>query len=150
MRKKDHPLYNTWNMMRQRCNNPRFHKYPIYGGRGVKICAEWSNFWQFVADVGERPAKHTLDRYPDKDGDYTPENTRWATFKQQAANRRARRDHKMITYNGITKHQAAWAAEYGLSAGVISNRIKRGWSIARSLTTPTNPVGTNQHSNHQP
>jgi hypothetical protein len=83
-----HPLHNAWVVMRNRCENPRRHDFYRYGGRGIRVCERWSSFVDFLADVGERPAKGlSLDRI-NNDGDYEPGNVRWATAKQQMANRR--------------------------------------------------------------
>ena len=95
--KGDHrvtPEYTAWLEMNRRCNNPSFIGFANYGGRGIKVrYAKWrTSFETFLADVGYRPSKrHSLDRI-DNDGHYEPGNVRWATRKQQAENRRPRRD----------------------------------------------------------
>ncbi|NBS69841.1 hypothetical protein EBT31_13150 [bacterium] len=92
--------------MRKRCLSESDSYWHRYGGRGIKVCMQWSNFWQFLADVGERPSlKHTLDRI-DNDGHYEPGNVRWATRKEQANNRATNR---MVVINGqrMTLMQAA-------------------------------------------
>lgn len=82
------PTWNSWRNMRRRCYEPTFRNYKYWGGRGIKVCDRWKLFENFLADMGERPEGHTLDRWPDKDGDYTPTNCRWATPAEQATNRR--------------------------------------------------------------
>lgn len=90
LRMQDHPLYSTYKSMRNRCYNPDAHNYKNYGGRGVRMCEAWEkSFWQFVADMPPRPSPgHSIDRYPDSDGNYEPGNVRWATKAEQRATQR--------------------------------------------------------------
>lgn len=84
--------WRSWHAAKMRCFNPNDPAYARYGGRGITMCARWrDSFENFLADMGERPEDRTLDRFPDNDGNYEPGNCRWATRKQQTANRRPRR-----------------------------------------------------------
>jgi hypothetical protein len=79
--------YQCWSNMRERCNNPNNVRYERYGGRGISVCERWQNsFENFVADMGEMPAKLTLDRI-DPNGNYEPANCRWASYKEQSRNK---------------------------------------------------------------
>jgi len=78
------PTYRSWVSMRSRCQNPSAPGYKEwYGGKGIKVCKRWNDFVNFLADMGVRPAGHTLDRINSK-GNYTPKNCRWATPKVQS------------------------------------------------------------------
>ena len=83
------PEHNSWAGMKQRCLNPKCHKYPSYGGRGITVCERWMTFENFLSDMGNRPRGTSIER-KNNDGNYEPGNCIWATPKQQANNRRKR------------------------------------------------------------
>lgn len=84
------PEHQAWQRAKQRCGNPHHPRYGDYGGRGISLTEEWLNdFPSFYAYIGPRPSpQHSIDRYPDNDGNYKPGNVRWATRIQQARNKR--------------------------------------------------------------
>lgn len=125
-------LYRVWHNMKGRCNNPNNPDYKYYGGRGIKI--KWPNFQEFrdwAIKNGYDPDLE-IDR-EDRDGNYSPENCRWVTPKE---NRRNRRGRHWITFRGETKMLADWARETGINYKTIRSRIEYlGWSVEKALTT---------------
>lgn len=120
--------WQTWSGMLKRCR-PGGH--PDYGGRGIRVCPRWtSSFDDFLADMGPRPSKkHSLDRI-DVNGNYTPENCRWATREQQARNHRGT---VHLTFQGETLTVPEWAERFGMKRCVIYNRLKMGIPIEEVL-----------------
>lgn len=134
--------YRIWNAMLARCRNQNHASWPHYGGRGIGVCEQWSNFTQFLADMGEAPHDRSIDRIDNNKG-YSPDNCRWANNKEQAANKS---NNHHITINGETKLLAEWCKIYSISAPAVANRIKRGWSEEKAITTPTD---RNNNSNYK-
>ena len=83
--------FNVWMAMRKRCNYEKHPKYHLYGGRGIKVCAAWGKFPQFLADMGECPFPNGSIERLDNDRGYEPSNCVWLPKGEQSKNRRPRR-----------------------------------------------------------
>lgn len=138
--RKPRTEYAIWVGIIGRCANPRNRRFKDYGGRGVAVCERWrSSFAAFLADMGPRPSPgHSIDRHPDKNGNYEPGNCRWATSVEQNRNRR---DNRFITAFGKTRCVAEWAELLGIKRTLIKDRLRRGWAPERALLINGPPVG---------
>lgn len=127
-------LYRIWKSMRTRCNNPNHEYYSNYGGRGISVCTEWNDFLKFRKWSLENGYSDDLsiDRI-DNDDNYSPNNCRWSTRKEQNNNQRS---NLLLTYRGETKTAAQWADDLGLTRATIYHRIERGWNDKRIIETP--------------
>lgn len=116
--------YITWSAMLTRCFNPNQRSYRDYGARGITVCERWLRFENFLADMGERPDHHTLER-KDNNGNYEPSNCKWATTKEQSRNTsRTLR----FTIDGIAACAKDHASRLGINYGTLKSRLESGWT----------------------
>ena len=127
-------LHNIWLTMRRRCSKNNLRYSRNYSGRGITICEEWDDFENFSKWAEENGYRDDLsiDRI-DVDGNYCPENCRWATHTEQQNNKRSNR---RITYEGETHTLAEWAAIKGIKYGTVYQRFYQGLPPERILATP--------------
>ena len=126
------PEYRVWQSMRYRCGSSDDKNY---GGRGISVCERWNNFSTFLADMGSRPSlKHSIDRI-NVNGNYEPDNCRWAVSKVQGRNKRT---NHLLSVNGVTATLAEWSERSGIHKQTIRQRIIRGWGHERAVSTPVN------------
>ena len=127
-------LYETWKNMKRRCKDPKNKRWQQYGGRGISICCEWDDYGQFRKWAYESGYADNLsiDRI-DVNGNYCPENCRWADAKTQANN--VSRNH-IIEYNGTKMTMSVLAEHLGLTYSAIQHRIERGWELGTIAATP--------------
>jgi len=128
------PEYKAWHAMIHRCTKKDDKNYHHYGGRGIGVCERWSvSFEAFYQDMGPRPnPSYSLDRI-DNNGNYEPNNCRWATVQEQGNNRRT---NTKITFKGQTMSIAQWSQVTGIDTSNLCKRIQAGWPIERVLTEP--------------
>lgn len=136
-------LYRIWIDMKRRCGNPSREYYKYYGAEGKFVCEEWLHDFQAFYDwamANGYSADLTLDRI-NGTKEYSPDNCRWATQKVQQNNRR---NNRLITYNGKTQTIAQWAGETNMDRSTLRRRLIRGWSVEKTLTTPTRKLNANK------
>ena len=127
--------YAAWLGTRNRCYNKQGRNYANYGGRGICVCNRWKNsFENFLSDMGPKLSpKHTLDRYPDNNGNYEPGNCRWATAKEQMRNTR---NTIYVESGGERIPLIDLTQRVGVSKGLVLHRLRTGWSLDEALLTP--------------
>ena len=128
-------LFRIWLGIRNRCNRPTINRYCDYGGRGITVCDEWNNdfvkFYEWSMANGYRNDLW-IERI-DNNGNYEPDNCRWATPMEQASNKR---NNRYVAINGVTKTVTEWARETGINRETVTQRIRLGHT-GESLIRPT-------------
>lgn len=138
-------LYGVWCGMRRRCLSPSNPEYPLYGGRGIKICEEWSDYeafkkWAYEKGYDDSAKKYecTIDRL-DTNGNYSPDNCEWHNQKEQNNNRR---NNVLLTFGNETYTMQQWSEIMGIRKDTLRRRLfVYGWPIERALTEPTHNNG---------
>lgn len=133
-------IYSIYQGMKDRCYNPNNKKYHLYGGRGIKVCDEWLgeqgfiHFMKWALDNGYDKSL-SIDRYPNKDGNYEPSNCRWATYEEQSNNLKT---NHLVTYKGETHTIAEWSKITGINKNTLWYRVQNSWSEDRIFSPPQN------------
>lgn len=133
-------MYRIYQGMKERCYNPKNCKYHLYGGKGIRICDEWLgekgfiNFSRWAYENGYNETL-TIDRYPNKDGNYEPSNCRWATALEQANNINT---NLLITWHNETHTISEWSRMMGINKSTLHYRFVNGWGEERLFSPPQN------------
>lgn len=127
---RKHPLYKMWQGMIRRCNNPKDENYHNYGLRGIKVCERWKNIKNFIDDMYPTYTKGMdIDRI-NNDGEYSIENCRWVTRKENMNNMRRNR---IIEYQGVNRTVSEWSDFSGIPYKTLIARLNN-WSVEKSFT----------------
>lgn len=132
---KNKRLYSIWIDMRRRCYNSNRNSYKYYGNKGIKVCDEWkNNFMSFYnwAIINGYKDNLTIDRI-DVNGNYEPNNCRWATLKEQANNTNG---NHYVLYKNKKMTLKQFSENYNINYDLVKNRIRLGWDIEKILNTP--------------
>lgn len=130
MTRKKHPLYGRWKAMRWRCMSPRCPDYPNYGGRGIRLCDRWMEFWNFVEDMGQSFSPGMTIERVDVNGDYEPGNCIWISNEEQANNRRST---NWIELDGIRMNVMQWSVYAGVDRSNIYRRMAKPGLTTRQI-----------------
>lgn len=130
--------FKTWTTIKGRCYNKTNKSYKDYGARGIIVCERWlKSFENFYEDMGPKPSRnHSIDRI-NNNGNYEPENCKWATKEEQNNNTRV---NIYLTYNNRTLTLSQWAKELDLKYSALQSRLARGWSVEKTLNTPIRTI----------
>jgi len=128
---RNHPLYDCWHHIHDRCYSRNCKNYSNYGGRGITCCEEWKSPKDFIEWCLSNGWEQGLqiDRI-DNNGNYEPSNCRFSTPKEQMNNTRS---NKIIEHNGAVRTLQQWGEYLGIKPNTILYRIRRGWSVGRAL-----------------
>jgi hypothetical protein len=125
--------HRAWANMLYRCETPSAPQYAYYGGRGISVCERWKDFELFFLDMGLAPsAQFSIERI-EVNGNYSPENCKWVSAKEQARNRR---NTRFVEINGVTKSAIEWSEILCIPWPVVTNRLRRNWPMSRLFTAP--------------
>jgi hypothetical protein len=115
--------YNVYKKLIDRCCNLKNEKYKNYGGRGIKVCSRWlESYENFYQDMGEKPKDKSIDRI-DVNGNYEPQNCRWATIEQQANNKT---DTIRLVIDGVEYSQSLLAKKLNVTPHAIEYHLRKG------------------------
>ena len=125
--------YGVWHAMKRRCSYLKGHAYADYGGRGIRVCARWRRFENFLRDMGRRPGSDWVIDRIDPNWHYTPGNCRWLPRRLSADNTRR---NILLTFRRRTQPVGVWARQLRLSYWTLRGRLLRGWTARDALTVP--------------
>ena len=128
--------YSVWRDLIGRCENILNADFGDYGARGIRVCEEWHDIHQFVKDMGPRPEGYEIERI-DNNGNYCPDNCKWASRKAQTNNTRR---NIIVSYKGRKQSLALWCEELNLNYESMRARLKRHWSPEEAFELPANTI----------
>jgi hypothetical protein len=126
--------------MISRCENPKNIRFNLYGGAGVTVCERWRrSYLNFLSDVGRKPSpEHSIDRYPNPNGNYEPGNVRWATRKEQANNLRT---SARFEFRGKSMTVAELAEHAAVNYKTLAWRLRHGMAVEDAMFLPLRKNG---------